>query len=158
MSFFDTLRDQMLKTREMTVNLLKGIGDERADEMPPTWKNNARWHTGHLVITPRLLTFGLMKEELGVPQEYRKWFAKGSSPKDWAGDTIPSYSELIEAIVPTSETLFENFCERFEAPFPESYTTPVGVVLKTPAEALNRSLTHDGIHLGLLLALRRGLG
>lgn len=157
MTWFDALRDQTLKTREMMVKLLKGIGAERADTMPPTWRNNARWHAGHLVITPRLLTFELTKEPLGVSENYRKWFAKGSSPKDWELDTIPSYAELVESIVPTSETLFEAFRERFDSAFPQSYTTSVGVVLKTPCEALNFILAHDGIHLGLLLALRRGL-
>jgi hypothetical protein len=44
-----------------------------------------------------------------------------------------------------------------DEPFLEPYTTTVGVVLHSPAEALNFSMTHDGIHLGMLLALKRGL-
>ena len=158
MNYFDSLRDQTLKTREMTAKLLKGIGAERANEMPPTWKNNARWHAGHLDITPRLLTFGLMKEPLGVSENYRKWFAKGSSPKDWEGAKIPSYSQLCDAVVPCAEEVFEKFRDRIDVSFPQPYTTSVGVVLSNPGEALNFSFAHDGIHLGLLLALRRGLG
>jgi hypothetical protein len=44
-----------------------------------------------------------------------------------------------------------------DEPFLQPYTTSAGVVLHTPAQALNFSLAHDGIHMGLMMALKRGL-
>lgn len=154
----DTLIEQTLGTRQMMVQLLKSIPTEQADTMPPTWHNNARWHAGHLLITPALLTHGLLQEPLGVPEEYRGWFSKGSSPADWGSDAaIPSYADLVDDLVPLSGRLFESVKDRADQQFLQPYTTSVGVVLRTPVDALNFSLMHDGIHLGMLLALKRAL-
>ena len=141
----------------MLVKVLKSIPLEQAETIPPTWHNNARWHAGHLIITPALVTHGVAKEPLGVPEEFRTWFGKGSSPAGWGNDSIPSYQDLCDDIVPSSGRLFESLRQRLDDPFLEPYTTSVGVVLHTPAQALNFSLTHDGMHFGMLLALKRSL-
>ncbi len=154
----DTLIEQTLGTRQMIVKLLKSIPTEQADTIPPSWHNNARWHAGHLLITPALLTHGLLQEPLGVPEEFRSWFAKGTSPADWADPAaLPSYADLVDDMVPLSGRLFESVKDRGDQQLLQPYTTSVGVVLKTPADALNFSLMHDGIHLGMLLALKRAL-
>lgn len=154
----DTLIEQTLGTREMIAKLLKSIPTEQADTIPPTWKNNARWHAGHLLITPALLTHGLLGEDLGVPAEYRGWFAKDTSPANWEDPAaLPAYADLVDEIVPLSGRLMESIRARADQPFIKPYTTSVGIVLKTPAEACNFSLMHDGLHLGMLMALRRAL-
>lgn len=154
----DTLTDQTLGTRQAIVKLLKTVPIEQSDTVPPTWHNNARWHAGHLLITPCLLTYGIMQEPLPVPEEYRAWFAKGTSPEAWDNpEAIPGYIDLVDDIVPLSGRLFDDLRDRMDTQFIEPYTTSVGIVLKTPAEALNFSLLHDGIHFGSLLALVRAL-
>jgi hypothetical protein len=154
----DTLIAQTLGVRTMTAALLEGIPAEKAEVVPSGWKNNARWHAGHLVVTPRLLTFGLLGEPLGVPDEYRKWFAKGSAPEAWGGEKLPDYAQLVHEVEECSEQLFDAMKGRWNEPYRQPYVTSVGVKLCTPAEGLNFSLCHDGIHLGLLLALKRALG
>lgn len=154
----DTLTDQTLGTRQAIVKLLKTVDIEQADTVPPTWHNSARWHAGHLLVTPCLLTYGIMKQPLPVPEEYKSWFAKGTSPANWSeADSIPSYVDLVDELVPLMGRLFDDLRDRLNEPYIEPYTTSVGVVLKTPAEALNFSMMHDGIHLGMILALKRAL-
>ncbi len=153
----ETLIDQSLGTRQVIVKLLKSIPIEQTDTIPPTWHNNARWHAGHLLVTPCLLTYGILKEPLPVPDEFRKWFAKGTDPTQWGEDPVPVYNDLVDDIVPLSGRLFDAMKDRGDEPFLEPYTTSVNIVLKTPAEALNFSMMHDGIHVGMLLALTRAL-
>lgn len=154
---FATLKDQTLALREMILRVAEPL-KPKADVVPPQWSNNLRWHLGHLVVTPRLLTHGLLGEPLGVPEAYRSWFAKGTSPLEWSTHAgVPSASQLIEEVVAKSAELFDALASRREEAFAEPYRTSVGVVLRTPGEALGFSLAHDGIHLGLLLALRRNL-
>lgn len=152
-----TLIDQTLGTRQTIVKVLKSIPHEFTTVIPPTWSNNAHWHAGHLIVTPYLITYGVMKEPLPVSEEYKELFGKGSSPSSWEGKTVPTYEDLVDEIVPSSGKLFELLRDRWDVPFVEPYTTSVGVILKSPAEALQFSLMHDGIHLGMLLALRRAL-
>lgn len=154
----ETLIDQTLAVRQAIVKILKSIPVEQSDVIPPTWHNNARWHAGHLLVTPCLITHGLLKEPLTVPEEYRQWFAKESSPEKWTNpEAIPSYNDLVDDIVPLSGRLIEEFKDKMDTPFLEPYHTTVGIVLHNPGEALIMSLAHDGIHLGMLMALRRAL-
>lgn len=153
----NTLLEQTIAVRQMITNILKAIPADTTDTLPPTWKNCARWHAGHLIVTPYLLTYGISKQALPVPEDYRRWFSKGTTPESWSSDTLPSYDELVDELVPMTTRLFEAWGDQLDQPFAEPYTTSVGVVLRTPGEALTFSLAHDGIHLGLLLALRRAL-
>lgn len=151
------LLDQTCQVRQRIADLIASFPAECTDTVPPGWKNNARWHAGHLVVTPRLLTLGLMREAMDLPDEYCAWFAKGTSPSDWLAGGVPPVGQLTAEIVPTAEKVFRLFGSRMHAAFPEPYTTSAGVVLRSPAEALNFSLFHDGVHLGMLMALRRAI-
>jgi hypothetical protein len=156
MTSFDVLQEQTLAFRRAIVRMLEEQS-HRADIKPPTWNNTLHWHAGHLITTPRVLTYGLMGEPLGVPKEYRAWFAKGTSPDGWGDAPIPSYSELVSSIVDLTVPVLDEWRVRGDEPFPEPYPTSVGAVLRTPAQALSFSLAHDGTHMGMIQALIRGL-
>lgn len=153
----DTLLEQTLGVRQMITGLLKALPGDKTDVIPGGWNNNARWHAGHLIVTPLLLTYGISKQPLPVAEEYRRWFAKGTTPRDWGNDSVPAFGQLVDELAPTMSRLFEEWRDRMNEPYPEPYTTSLGVVLRTPGEALQFSAVHDGIHLGMLLALRRAL-
>jgi uncharacterized damage-inducible protein DinB len=152
---YDTIIYQTLFIRGGVTKLLTDLTPAQSDATPPSWNNNARWHAGHLVLTPRLLTRALRGEPLGVDEAWRKWFAKGTSPAGWGQDPVPTLAELLPRITAGSEELFEEFRDRLDEPYATPYTTSSGAVLKPPGEALNFSLAHDGIHLGMLYALKR---
>lgn len=153
----DMIRHQTMALRTTAAKLLRELPADCVDDIPPTWKNNARWHVGHLVVTPRLLTYGLLGEPLGVPEDFRRWFGKGSSPSDWAGQSIPSFEQLLHDLTAKSEELFTAMASRIDEKFAKPYATTPGAVLNSVGESLNFSQAHDGIHLGLILALRRAL-
>jgi len=151
-----TLKEQTMGARRAIAGLLS---DEthRAHLQAPTWKNNLHWHAGHLVTTPHLLTYGVMGEPIVIPEDYRRWFAKGTSPATWGNDPVPSFESLVEQVVVVVPGVFDAFEERADVPLPQPYATSLGVILRTPAEALNFSLVHDGIHIGMIQAFKRGL-
>lgn len=158
---YDTVLGQTMAIRNRVALLLRSIPAEKIDAIPPTWKNNARWQAGHLIVTPALLTYRLAGQPLSVSQEYLKYFAKGSDPTSWTQadkESLPDYGQLIQQLEPGIEAIFADFRDRMNMPYGEPYVTSAGTVLHTPGEALNFSLIHDGIHLGMLLALKRNLG
>lgn len=156
MSDWTILKARMVATRDSLAGLLAGEA-RRADVIPPTWNNNLHWHVGHLVTSPYILTHGLFGEPLPLPPEYRKWFARGTSPREWGDAPIPSYDLLLTRLTDVVPTLFADLEARADDPFPDPYTTSLGIRLVTPRDALSFSLIHDGIHLGMIQALKRGL-
>jgi hypothetical protein len=153
---WNTLKAQTLGYRSAIASLARNETD-RVRTIPPTWNNNLHWHAGHLVVTPCLLTYGLMGEPLPIPAEYRRWFAKGTSPAGWNGETLPSYEKLADEMLEIVPGIFADFENRTDTPYAGPYATSIGVPLNTPAEALTFSLAHDGIHFGMIQALIRGL-
>jgi hypothetical protein len=157
MKAFDTLAESTRLHRLAIVEILRSLKG-REDEIPAGWSNNARWHAGHLVLTPQLLTLRLLGDPLRVPVAYRDWFAKGTSPANWGNNPVPSYDDLVEQVVPATVELLQSLRSRLDDPYTEPYVTSVGARLTCPLDGLTLSLAHDGIHMGLLLALRRALG
>jgi hypothetical protein len=151
-----TLEEQTLRSREAVAALARRHLN-RADEIPAGWNNNLRWHVGHLVVTPHRLTRRLLGEALPFPDDYTGWFAKGSSPASWAGASIPSLEVLIERMLQDVAPLFRDFRDRLDQPFASPLETSVGIVLRTPEDGLVMNLLHDGIHLGMMIALIRAL-
>jgi hypothetical protein len=131
--------------------------EERADVVPPGWKNNLRWHAGHLALVPRSLTRGLAGKPLGVSDEMVRWFRKGSSPAEWGSVPVPSLAELARDLVDVIPELFDEFEGREGEPYERPYLTSAGVALASPADALTFSFAHDGIHFGWIIALKRSL-
>jgi hypothetical protein len=153
----ELIREATLKFRHTALNIFKSLED-KADVVPSGWKNNLRWHLGHLILTPHLLTYGLLKEDLVVPATWRPLFAKDTSPLNWTtGETVPSYEQLLSEFIPRTEALFESMAPRVLEPYPTPYTTTPGVVLESPLHSLNFSQIHDGLHVGMIFALRRAL-
>ena len=152
-----TLRSQTLALRSAFVKKSATMADS-ADVIPAGWNNHLRWHVGHLVLVPRLLTLGLAGRPIGVPEEYRSWFAKGTMPRSWGDAPVPPLDQLLGESTGLMEELFDELATMdLNAPFATPYPTSAGVPLNNPAEALLFSFAHDGIHVGLLFALARAL-
>jgi hypothetical protein len=150
------LRDM---THTMRGSIAKAIleDEERADVIPPGWRNNLRWHAGHLATVPRTLTRGLAGLPLGVSDELVRWFKKGSSPEEWGSAGVPSVAALTSDLVDVIPELFDEFEGREREPYERPYMTSTGVALACPADALAFNLAHDGIHLGWIIAIKREL-
>jgi hypothetical protein len=158
MTQIDLILQQTLTFRTKVGELLLSIPEEDRTRIPSGWNNHALWHAGHLLTTPRLLTLGLAGRELGMPSHWRKLFSKDSAPATWPDNpSIPSYGEMVGALGSTISEIVETLGPAISEPFANPYVTSTGVVLHSPAESLPFSFCHDGIHLGLILALRRAL-
>ncbi|MDR0787231.1 MAG: DinB family protein [Gemmatimonadota bacterium] len=150
------LREQSTTLRAALADLIADEED-RADIIPATWNNNLRWHVGHLITSPLVLTWGLMGEPLPIPPRYREWFGRGSSPRGWGDAEIPPFTSLVQHMGEVIPALFDAFDGRAGQAFPKPYTTTVGIMLRTPVDALHFSMVHDGMHYGMIEALKRSL-
>lgn len=154
----DKLLQFTTSLRAALANRLRDVPADKFDAVPVGWNSTLRWQVGHLVVTPRRLTFLLLGEPLGLPEDYNRWFAKDSSPAKWGSDPVPSATQLLDLMESDIRVVFEQLRPRWDEPFANPYTTSSGAVLSTPGEALCFSLVHDGIHLGLVRGTLRALG
>lgn len=149
---------QMIReTRGIARRILAGVDAERADVIPAGCRNSLRWQAGHILVTQDLLVLGLSGHAVTVPDDWKAWFAKGSSPEAWTSAT-PGWEELVNRLEP----MCEHVCSTLDSIDPDvklakPYQTSTGPLLLTVRDAADFSAIHEAVHAGVMMAYKRVL-
>lgn len=145
----------LTETRSICKRVCEGVDPAIADILPDGCRNNLRWQLGHILLTQQLLILTLSGRELTVSDEWRAWFAKGSSPADFS-DNTPDWAELLGQMDALGEAV-TGFVGKHEPDIalPKPYQTSTGPLLKTLGDAAHFSCVHEGLHTGVIMAYRR---
>lgn len=145
---FDTLK----KSRILILKIIEGLSIDQLNKIPEGFKNNIAWNIAHLVVTQQLLCYKLAGLKCLISDEMITSFEKG---------TAPTYT-ISEAEFKEIKTLFLALPEKLTADYEKGifteyneYTTSVAVTLKNINDALTFNLLHEGIHLGVILQLKK---
>lgn len=144
---------QMKKIRELVNNLVTGLEREQLFQVPEGFNNHIAWNTGHLIATQQIIHYGLSGLESIVPQELLDIYRKGTNAA--AGN-----EQSFDAIWPFLEKAPDQLQEDYDAGAFETFTTyetSTGIVLHNINEAILFNNTHEGIHLGYMMAMRKQL-
>lgn len=150
--------EQLIReVREIVKRIAGGVDPNLADEIPDGCHNSLRWHLGHILITQDLLVLGLAGRPLTVPDEWRSWFAKGTSPADW-NEATPGWQELRDQLEPMSQNILKHLGEiDLDLNLPKPYQTSTGPLLITVRDVAHFSAMHEAIHAGIMMAYKRVL-
>lgn len=148
---------QLLKTtRTNFLNLLNQLSLEQINQIPEGFSNNLIWNFGHLVVTQQILCYKLSGNEMYISDELINKYKKGSKPESDA--TLEEVEELkklafdlidkLEKDYTENKTMFDSFTE---------YPTSYNYTLKNIEDTIIFNNTHEGVHYGYALALRKAL-
>ncbi|MCF6279277.1 MAG: DinB family protein [Flavobacteriaceae bacterium] len=138
--------------RTTLLYFLENLSPKQLFTIPKGFKNNIIWNLGHLLITEQMLTYGLSGLDLSVDKQFVKMYGKGSFPStEVSKEAIADIkTQLIPAVKQTKidyeNGVFENYNE---------YETSAGVVLKSIGDAMRFNMFHEGIHIGIILSLKK---
>ena len=145
---FENLR----KSRLLQLKVIDGLSIEQLNTIPSGFRNNIVWNIAHLVVTQQLLCYKNSGLRCNVSDEMIEQYKKGAVPSG------PISLEAFEEI----KSLFISLVSQFEADYTAglfktytSYTTSVGITLVDIDTAIDFNAFHEGIHLGVLLAMRK---
>ncbi len=138
-------------SRKGIINLLKDFSLEELNTIPNGQRNHLAWNLGHLVATMQLLTYGLSSNPFTVDQWVIDRFRKGSSPSPITQDEL---DYLLEQMVSGPIQLQKDFESGLFKSFKE-YPTSFGVTLASIDDAIAFNNVHDGLHYGVILAIRK---
>ena len=146
---------QLLKTtRTNFLNLLNEFSLEQINQIPQGFSNNLIWNFGHLVVTQQLLCYKLSENEMYISDELVNKYRKGTKPESDA--TLEEVEEL--------KKLAFDLVEKFEKDYTENkamfdsyseYPTSYNYTLSNIEDTINFNNTHEGVHYGYALALRK---
>ena len=148
MSQFDILR----QSRKLILKIIDGYSIEQLNLIPKGFKNNIAWNVAHLLVTQQLLCYNLSGLPMYVSEEMVALFKKGTTPEK--AITSIEFEKIKEQFISIIDQFEKDYKEGVFKDFNE-YTTSVNVTLKDIDSAIAFNDYHEGIHLGIILSLRK---
>lgn len=142
--------DILLKSRQLTLNIIKNLTNEQLNTIPKGFNNNIAWNIAHLLVTQQLLCYKLSGLDCLVSNEMISNFQKGSAPNYTISDE--EFTVIKKQFLQFPVTLAEDYSKGIFKNYTE-YTTSVKVTLYTIEDGIDFNLYHEGIHLGVILQL-----
>jgi hypothetical protein len=144
--------DILKKSRQLTLKAINGLTLEQLHTIPEGFKNNIAWNVAHLVVTQQLLQYQLSGMDCLVPDELIEEHRKGTFPTKTF--TEEEFEEVTDLFAGLPDTLEEDYNEGIFETY-TTYPTSVGVELDSIEKAIAFNNYHEGIHLGIILAIKK---
>ncbi|WP_180953560.1 DinB family protein [Bacillus sp. T33-2] len=137
--------------RKDTLGILESIPEDLWDVVPEGFNNSVRWNAGHILMDQYLWFYHKIEDEMPL-QGIEAFFAYGTSPKSWdAMQQPPSREEILAFLKEQIPFLKETFQYRLDEPLLAESESGI----KTIGDVISRTLYHEGLHAGALIAMRR---
>ena len=142
-----------IASRELLQKFIENHTLEQLNTIPEGFKNNIIWNIGHVVVTQQLLAYKLSGLSMMITDEMVSKYQKGSAPQ---GNVTQEEVDAIKSLLFTTITktqedlengLFQNYME---------YTvSTANFTLKSIEDAMQFNNFHEGIHIGIIMQLRK---
>ena len=145
--------DIALKTRVIFKNFLESFSLDQLNTKPEGFSNTIFWNIKHVVITQQLLTYGLSSLPMLLSETEIENFRKGSKHEKDATeeDVMLLKAQLFSTLEQTENDYNKGLFKTFK-----EYQVSTKSVLSKIEEALKFNNFHEGIHLGYIMALKKG--
>lgn len=127
---------------------------EQLNTIPAGFNNNLIWNIAHVMITQQVLVYKLSGLPLLISDEMVAKYRKGTKPElDATQAEVDEIQSLLMSIIEQTKTdfnnkIFKNFQE---------YPTSTGFTLKNAEDAIAFNNFHEGIHLGVIMSIKKFL-
>jgi len=145
----EVLFKQLADYRHELLVAVDSMNEAEADIVPQGFRNNIRWNLGHVYLDQYLWIQHLTKEAIILPNHFNEWFGYGTSPEEWRGE-VPKLDYLKRLLAVQPFMIRDLYGERLE----EEYSVTESGMF-TVEQVLVRTIFHEGIHLGNIIALKK---
>jgi hypothetical protein len=136
----------------MIAPFLENYTLEQLNAIPDGFSNNLIWNIAHIVVTQQLLVYKLSGLPTMVSDEMIQKYRKGTKPEHIVTQAeVDEIKSLLFTTIDQTEVDFENkIFKNFD-----EYPTSTGFVLKSAKDAMIFNNFHEGLHLGILMSIRK---
>ena len=110
------------------------------------------WNLGHVIVSQQNLCYKLSGLPLHIPLEYVEQFGRGTAP------VAPLDQQEVERLKGLAISSVRKFREDYKKGIfqhYQSYQSLYGVKLQCIEDAIVFNNTHEGLHLGYIMAMRK---
>lgn len=139
-------------SREILLKLLNSHSLEQLNKIPDGFNNNIVWNVAHCIAAQQSLVYKLSGLPAIVSEDFILKYRKGTKPE---GDVSQEeVDEIRELLFTTLEKTENDFASGLFVDYTE-YTTSMGFTLCNVHDALNFNNYHEGIHTGIIMAIKK---
>ncbi|POY39766.1 DinB family protein [Flavobacterium alvei] len=139
-------------SRNMISKILEKHTLEQLNKIPEGFGNNLIWNIAHVIVTQQLLVYKLSGLPIMVSDELVEKYKKGTKPEQAATqDEVDEIKSLLFSTIEKTKEDYENGIFKNYTEYP----TSTGFVLNSVQDALNFNNFHEGLHIGILMSIRK---
>lgn len=142
----------LLTTRENIQKIMDSFSLEQLNHIPPGFNNNLIWNYGHVIVTQQLLVYQLSKMDMLIAPELVNKYRKGTKPEQSVSQA--EYNILQDLMHSLPKRTINNYEAGLFKDY-TTYTTSYGVTISNVEEAIYFNNIHEGMHLGVMLSIRK---
>ena len=139
-------------SRNIIAKILESHTVEQLNKIPEGFSNNLIWNIAHVVVTQQLLVYKLSGLQTMVSDQIIEKYKKGTRPEH--NVTPAEVNEIKFLLFTTIEKTKEDYDNSVFKNYQE-YPTSTGFVLKNVEDAIVFNNFHEGIHIGVMMSLKK---
>jgi hypothetical protein len=141
-------------SRNLYKNFLDNYSLEQLNTIPEGMSNNLVWNIGHVIVSQQKLVYALSRLPKNIPDSMFEKYQNGSRPDGKATQAeVDEIQKLLWEMVEKTKSDFEAGIFKEFHP----YHTKTGFYLGSFIEAIAFNNYHEGIHLGMMLQIKKFL-
>lgn len=141
-------------SRGLYQNFLDNYSLDQLNTIPPGMSNNLIWNIGHVIVSQQKLVYALSGLPMHITDSLFEKYQNGSRPDGKTTQTeVDEIKKLLSEMVEKTKSDFEAGVFKEFHP----YQTKTGFHLGTWKEAMEFNNYHEGIHLGIMLQIKKFL-
>jgi hypothetical protein len=139
-------------SRTLYSKLLENYSLEQLNTIPEGFSNNLVWNAGHVIASQQKLIYALSGFPMKISDDFFEKYRNGSRPD--AAATHAEVAEIKHLLLSTAAQVKADYENNVFQKFNE-YQTQTGFYLGNLKEAILFNNYHEGIHLGMMLTIRK---
>lgn len=139
-------------SREIYAAWLDKYTLEQLNKIPDGFNNNLIWNIGHIMVSQQILVYAGSGHPMAAREELIEKYRRGSKPDGNAcKEEVDEIKELLFSTIQKTEEDYRNgvftlYNER---------QSELGFMLTTTEDAITFNNYHEGIHLGIMMQLKK---
>ena len=146
---------QVLKAcRSKWLTMLNELTTDQLNKIPTGFSNNLAWQFGHVIVSQQILCYRMAGQKFVINEELIDRYKNGSRPENYISEEeinlLKGYmlNTIDQLEIDLKNGLFDNYT-------PYTISTYVGLTLENVNDALTFIVSHDALHYGCSISLKR---
>lgn len=139
-------------SRNIYLKFFDNYSLEQLNTIPAGMSNNLIWNLGHVVVSQQKLVYALSGLPMHIPDSLFEKYQNGSRPdgKTTQAEVDEIKKLLLEMVEKTKADFKAGIFKEYHP-----YQTKTGFHLGTWKEAMEFNNYHEGIHLGIMMSIKK---